>query len=109
MITRTRVLKNKTETEQCLFISTLDADPVRISTAVRDHWAIENLCHRDLDMNFDSDGSLSRVGNTPFNIAILKDFVLGMLHQTDPDIPIREKRLDNAHSLSTLLKTLLNR
>lgn len=109
MITRTRESKDKIETEQCLFISTLDADPVIISTVVRGHWGIENLCHRDLDMNFESDRSLSRTGHAPFNIAILKDFVLGLLKQVDSDKTIREKRLDNAHSLSILLKTLLNR
>lgn len=109
VVTRTRIFKDRIETAQNLYLSDLDNDPIKIYNAVRKHWFIENLCHRDLDMNFDSDRSTSRGGNSAFNLSIIKDFVLGLLKQSDPERPVKEKRLDNAHSFSNLLKTLLNR
>jgi predicted transposase YbfD/YdcC len=109
MVTRIRITKNKVETSQNIYLSSLDSDPVNLYNAIRNHWLIENLCHRNLDINFDSDRSIFRTGNSALNIAVIKDFAQNLLKKQEPDKSIKEKRLINAYSFSNLLKTLLNR
>jgi predicted transposase YbfD/YdcC len=106
-IERTRVVKGKSESGKYYFISSLNSDAHLIAGVVRNHWSIENQCHRHLDINFDSDHSTLSHFNAALNLAIFKDFALMLLQNTDSTISIKEKRIQNDHQFSVLLKTLL--
>lgn len=109
VVERTRTIKNKTTRTRAYFISSLKYDSVAISQLVRDHWSIENLCHRELDMNFESDHSTIRGRHAALNMSIIKDFTLGLLRNSRPELSLKEKRIQNDHQFTVLLKTLLNK
>lgn len=109
VIQRVRTTKKKTTKTRAYFISSLQCDAAEISQLVRSHWAIENQCHRELDMNFESDHSTIRGRDAALNLSILKDFTLGLLRNSRPGLSIKEKRIQNDHQFTALLKTLLNK
>ena len=72
----------KTETvEQRFYISSLLAEPVKLNTATRDHWSVENCLHWTLDMTFNEDASRIRSKNAPENIAMIRHTALNLLRQ----------------------------
>ncbi len=46
--------------------------PEVLLTTVRDHWAIENALHWQLDVSFREDAARNRKDNGPGNIAVLR-------------------------------------
>lgn len=63
------------------YISSLPADPLRLSETIRSHWGIENRLHWVLDVIFGEDDSRVRVGHGPQNFAILRRIALNLLRQ----------------------------
>ncbi len=55
------------------------ADPQRVLTTNRGHWAIENSCHYILDWNYDEDRSRIRTGYGPENITRLRRFAISII------------------------------
>lgn len=77
----TREFKNTKTTETRYYISSLPADPKKILSAVRKHWAIENSLHWLLDMSFGDDQSRIRKENAPENIAVCRHIALNMIQK----------------------------
>lgn len=90
-----RDIKGEISTEKRYYISSLPAQPERISQAVREHWGVENQLHWVLDIVFADDQSRIRKGNAPRNIAIVKKTVLNLLRiikQTKPRVSLKAMR-----------------
>lgn len=96
-------VNNKTSTSFRYYISSLKPNAKRIGGLVRDHWAIENQCHRTLDTNFGSDLSTFKDYRASLNLAVFKDLALFLLKNYDS-----EKRLANAYRIDTLIETFLH-
>jgi predicted transposase YbfD/YdcC len=107
-IERTRTIKGITQIAKHYFISGMNVDAERFSSLIRAHWSIENQCHWHLDIHFDSDRSTISGYTAAINLAIFKDFALERLLNSDSNEPIKEQRIQNDHSFSRILKTLLN-
>ncbi len=81
IVERTRRLWNETTHEVQLYLSSLEADAVKIGRAIRQHWGIENQLHWTLDMTFGEDGSRVRKGHGPQNLGLLRRLALNALNQ----------------------------
>lgn len=108
IVQTTRVIKDKTTVERRCFISSLEADSINIMKLVRNHWGIENLCHRHLDVDFASDWSTLRDDNASLNLNIIKDFALSLLKNNDQKGSIRSKRFECAFRFESLMGNLIN-
>ena len=80
MIEVRQIKGDKESIERRFFITSLEADAEKISSAVRAHWSIENSLHWTLDVVFNEDGSRVRKDNAPENMAIIRHIVLNMLN-----------------------------
>lgn len=104
--------KGKTTSEKRCFISSIKPDAKRFARAVRQHWAIENNLHWQLDVSFDEDKLKMREGNAAQNLSILRRMVLNLLKQdTSTKASIKAKRKKagwNKDYLKTLLGKLFN-
>lgn len=61
------------------FISSLPPDPNRFSSAIRNHWQIENNLHWTLDVIFREDADLKRKDHAPRNFAAMRKVSLNLL------------------------------
>lgn len=77
-IKSTRVIGDKTETDQRYVISSLPANSQRILHAVRMHWGIENGLHWCLDVTFGEDACPIRLRNAALNFAFLRRVALNL-------------------------------
>lgn len=80
----TRTFNDKETHETRYFISSLPAEPVRLNSATRMHWAVENKLHWTLDMTFNEDYSRVRLGNAAENLAIIRHSALNLLRLAKP-------------------------
>jgi len=78
-INSTREIKGKATKETRYFISSLPADPVKLNTATRLHWSVENQLHWVLDMTFNEDYSRIRLDNAAENISMVRHTALNLL------------------------------
>ena len=78
-----RYIKGKATKELRCFICSIKADGKRFARAVRQHWAIENNLHWQLDVTFDEDKLRARVKNAAQNLSILRRMVLNTLKRDD--------------------------
>lgn len=69
----------KSSTEERFYITSLQDDPELLNTSIRDHWAIENNLHWNLDVIFREDRQLKRVGNSAQNFNIISKIALAMI------------------------------
>ena len=60
------------------FISSLQLNPKRALSAVRQHWFVENQLHWVLDVTFGEDDSRIRRGDAPENMAVLRRLALNI-------------------------------
>jgi predicted transposase YbfD/YdcC len=86
-IESTRIIKTLTTNEKRYYISSLEAEPDKILSAVRQHWGIENRLHWILDVSFGSDQSRIRKGNATQNISVIRKCALNLLQQIKKDMP----------------------
>jgi predicted transposase YbfD/YdcC len=91
-ITSTRELPDKTETQQRYYISSLSTD-CDFNKYIRDHWAIENNLHWNLDMIFREDEQRKRANHAARNFAIVRKIVLNLLKKDEGKGSLRTKRL----------------
>lgn len=61
------------------YISSLDSNAELVNKSVRNHWAIENNLHWNLDVNFKEDGQLKRKGNSVENFNMMTKVALNLL------------------------------
>ncbi len=79
----------------------------RFAAAVRDHWAIENRLHWQLDVTFQEDQSRVRLGHADANFSILRRTALSMLkNENTAKVGIKNKRLLAGWDDSYLAKVL---
>ncbi len=81
MVVRIRHLWNQTTREVQFYLSSLEADAVKIGRAVRQHWGIENGLHWCLDVTFAEDDSRIRRGFGSHNFALLRRLALNALNR----------------------------
>ena len=95
------------ETEERLFISSLEADPDQLLKAVRHHWHVENKLHWSLDVAFGEDESRVRTGHAAQNLGVVRRLALSLLKQeTSRSQGIAIKRKEAAWNPDYLLKVL---
>jgi predicted transposase YbfD/YdcC len=76
-------------------MSSLPAEPEKVSEVVREHWRVENQLYWVLDIVFADDQSRIRKGNAPRNMAIVKKPVLNLLRiikKTRPRVSLKAMR-----------------
>ena len=96
-----------TETEDRLFLSSLDPDPERLLRAVRHHWHVENKLHWTLDVAFEEDQSRVRTGHAAQNLGIVRRLALRLLKQeTSRSVGLGIKRKEAGWDPNYLLKVL---
>lgn len=80
-ITSERFIKKTEETslETKYYITSLEANPVKINDAIRKHWSVENNLHWVLDVIFKEDNSLKKKGNSPMNFNIITKIALTLI------------------------------
>lgn len=79
MVKRERRLWNKTTTQVCYYISSVEANAEVLAGAIRSHWGIENSLHWVLDVTFPQDASRIRKGHGHENMAIIQHLCLNLL------------------------------
>lgn len=96
-----------TQTEERLFISSLEPDPEQLLEAVRHHWHVENKLHWTLDVAFEEDHSRVRTGHAAQNLGIVRRLALSLLKQeTSRSVGVKLKRKDAGWNSDYLLKVL---
>lgn len=80
-ITSERICKQsgKESKEIRYYITSLPADAAKISKAIRNHWAVENNLHWNLDVIFKEDDSLKKKGNSALNYNIITKMALALI------------------------------
>lgn len=76
--------KGKTTVEKRYYISSLPADAVKFSNAVRKHWGVESM-HWVLDVVFDEDSNRTRKEHSPENLSLLRKFALNILRNIETE------------------------
>lgn len=112
----TKVSTGEVSRERRYFISSLDEDAEKILKVVRKHWAVENLLHWTLDVDFEEDKSRSRKDFGAENFSIVRRCSLNLLRahkaKTEEKITIQQLRLRAAmnnqclHEILTAQPTL---
>ena len=67
--------------EKRYYISTLSADALRMATAIREHWGIENQAHWVLDVAFREDEQKANAGHIAENMSLMRRLALNLLKQ----------------------------
>jgi predicted transposase YbfD/YdcC len=71
----------KTSEETRYYITSLEANPVKLNQAVRSHWGIENNLHWSLDMVFNEDSLLKKKDYSATNFNIIAKIALTLLEK----------------------------
>ena len=79
-VTATRELNGVTSIEIRYYITSL-ININEFSKSVREHWAIENCLHWQLDVTFKEDHMRARIGHSAENLATIRRMALNMLKQ----------------------------
>jgi len=79
---RTEVRRGRKRSEQTrYYISSLQATPLEMLTAIRGHWGIENGLHWILDIAFREDESRVRKDHAAENFAVLRHIAVNLLNR----------------------------
>jgi len=103
-----RYLNGQSSCETRYFICSIKPDAKRFAHAVRQHWAIENNLHWQLDVTFDEDKLRARINNAAQNLAVVRRFVLNILKQDTSKGSLKGKRKKAGWS-DLYLQTLLTK
>ena len=101
-----RYIKGETSTETRCFIGSIKAEAGKFAQAVRQHWAIENNLHWQLDVTFDEDRLRARVNNAAQNLSIMRRMILNTLKQEKSKGSLKGKRKKAGWSEDYLTKLL---
>lgn len=81
MVESERYIQGVTTKETRFFIASIKPEANKFAQAVRQHWAIENNLHWQLDVSFDEDKLRARIGYATENLAIVRRMILNVLKQ----------------------------
>lgn len=101
-----RESKGRTEHELRYFINSVKPNAKQFAQAVRQHWAIENNLHWQLDITFNEDQLRARMGYSAQNLSIMRRMVLNILKLDTTKGSLKGKRKKAGWS-STYLEHLL--
>lgn len=88
-----REINGKKSFERRIYITSLQCTAEEAYWLVRNHWAIENGLHWQLDVTFNEDQSRVRINHGPENLSVLRKLALSLLkHEKSQRISIRKKR-----------------
>ena len=104
-ITSTREFKNKIETQDRYYISSLETNE-DFNRHIRSHWTIENQLHWVLDVVFREDEQRKRANHAAANFAIVRKIVLNLLKKDEGKESLRTKRLKAAWNKEFLIKLI---
>jgi predicted transposase YbfD/YdcC len=80
MIVSTREVMGKSPTmERRYYLSSLEANAEKISSAIRAHWGIENKLHWILDVDFHEDYARNRINHSAENMAMMRHMALNLI------------------------------
>ncbi len=89
-----RRVGNKITTSVRYYLNSFVGDAVRLASAVRGHWSIENSLHWVLDVGFDEDACPVFRDNAPENLDRLRKIALNLLsREKTAKIGVKNKRL----------------
>ena len=91
MIETQRTHNKITSTERRYFISSLACDALKILTAKREHWQVENNLHWCLDVGFLEDDQRTS-GNAAANLAVVRHIAISLLKQDSSKGSLKRKR-----------------
>jgi predicted transposase YbfD/YdcC len=80
--------------------------PERLNRIARQHWEVENSLHWRLDVVMNEDQDRTRLGNGPYNLAVLRHIALNAMQKTTATGSLRVK-LKRAGWNDNFLKSLL--
>ena len=101
-----RTVNGKTTHKVRCFALSRKLSPRSLLATVRQHWAIENQLHWQLDVLFAEDQTRNRKNNAPANLAVLRRLALNVLRADPKDMPLRHKRLKARWNEQDFLKLL---
>jgi predicted transposase YbfD/YdcC len=104
-ITSTRIIQDKTTTEERYYISSLKPEE-NMGQHIRSHWAIENSLHHVLDVTFREDLQRKRDKHAADNFALVRKIALNLLKKDSGKGSLVTKRLKAAVSLQYLIDLL---
>jgi predicted transposase YbfD/YdcC len=87
-----REMRDKTERETRLYITSLRIPAEQIGAIVRSHWAIENSLHWVMDMTFRDDECRVRTEHAPANFTTIKHMAHNLLRRAPGKDSLRLKR-----------------
>jgi predicted transposase YbfD/YdcC len=90
-VVRTRETAGKTTTEAAYYLLSTPLSPERFNQVVRSHWGIENSLHWRLDVVMNEDQDRSRLGNSPYNLAVLRHMALNLMQKDTAKGSLRGK------------------
>ena len=79
LICSERTLKDKTNTEDRYFLSSLTVSAKRALEGVRKHWQVENKLHWVLDVAFNEDSNTTVTDHGAENLAVLRRWSLNLM------------------------------
>ncbi|WP_262511451.1 ISAs1 family transposase [Flavobacterium aquicola] len=85
--------------ETLLYISSLEASAENLNQYIREHWSIENSLHWTLDVTFNEDRQIKRIGNAAENFAQAQK-----TKENSDKLSIKAKRLKAAWIIIIYLK-----
>ncbi|MGH8649954.1 MAG: ISAs1 family transposase, partial [Burkholderiales bacterium] len=82
----------KIESEQRSYISSRLLTAQAFADGVRNHWAIENNLHWNLDVTFGEDQSRLRAGHGARNMAVVRHFAINLVRQVKDKRSLKRRR-----------------
>jgi predicted transposase YbfD/YdcC len=105
-IVRIREIANKTSTETAYYLLSTPLSPARLNQVARQHWSVENQLHWRLDVTMNEDQDRTRMGNGPYNLAILRHMAINAMQKDKTKGSLRGKfkraGWDDAYLISLL-------
>jgi predicted transposase YbfD/YdcC len=80
-VVRTRETSAKVTTETASYLLSAPLSAERFGQVARSHWAVENSLHWCLDVIMNEDNARNRLGNGPYNLAILRHMALNLIRK----------------------------
>jgi predicted transposase YbfD/YdcC len=105
-VVRRRETKAKSTTETAYYLMSAALSPERLNRIARQHWEVENSLHWRLDVVMNEDQDRTRLGNGPYNLAVLRHIALNAMQKTTAKGSLRVK-LKRAGWNDNFLKSLL--
>jgi predicted transposase YbfD/YdcC len=106
MCRRDRTVNGVTTTEVCYFIGSRRMGARRYAEALRNHWAIENNLHWQLDVSFGEDESHIENRHGAANFSLLRKMALCLLKHNPRKMSINRKRKAAALDTAFLEETV---